>query len=88
MITKEKLNKEDIKNRNSINLAGLIRGYFDLGGMQVQFNVISTEILRDAQINPQKYKDLLVRVAGYSAFFIELDPRMQQDIINRTEHYI
>ena len=68
------------------NLAGLVRGYFDLGGMQIQFNVVSNEKLRDAQKNPDKYKDLLIRVAGYSAFFVDLDQNIQEDIIERTEH--
>jgi formate C-acetyltransferase len=68
------------------NLAGLVRGYFDLGGMQVQFNVISNEKLKDAQEHPDKYKDLLIRVAGYSALFVDLDPQIQNDIIERTEH--
>ena len=68
------------------NLAGLIRGYFDLGGMQVQFNVISNDKLQDAQKHPDKYKDLLIRVAGYSALFVDLDPQIQNDIIERTEH--
>ena len=68
------------------NLSGLVRGYFDMDGMQIQFNVASTKTLRDAQKNPEKYKGLLIRVAGYSAFFTELHPEMQEDIINRTEH--
>ena len=68
------------------NLAGLIRGYFDLGGMQVQFNVISNEKLREAQKNPEEHKDLLIRVAGYSAFFVDLDSKIQEDIIDRVEH--
>ena len=76
------------KKRGVKNLAGLIRGYFDLDGMQVQFNVVSTDTLRRAQKNPEKYKNLLIRVAGYSAFFIELDPKIQEDIIERTEHQI
>lgn len=68
------------------NLAALVRSYFDLDGMQVQFNVVSTETLRDAQKHPEKYQDLLVRVAGYSAYFVTIDPSLQEDIIARTEH--
>ncbi len=70
----------------SQNLAALVRTYFSLGGMHVQFNVISKEILEDAQRNPDKYKSLVVRVAGYSAFFTSLDRSLQEDIIARTEH--
>lgn len=63
----------------------LIRSYFDLGGWHIQFNVVSSETLREAQKDPDKYKDLIIRVAGYSAFFVELDKAVQDDIIFRTE---
>lgn len=68
------------------NLASLVRTYFSLGGLHVQFNVISKEILEEAQRNPEQYRGLVVRVAGYSAFFTSLDKSLQQDIIARTEH--
>lgn len=67
-------------------LCNLVQTYFILGGMHVQFNVISVETLRDAQANPDKYRDLVVRVAGYSAFFTALERPIQEDIIARTEH--
>lgn len=67
------------------NLSALVRGYFEQKGMHVQFNVISREILMDAQKNPDKYKNLVVRVAGYSAHFVSLDKTIQEDIISRTE---
>jgi pyruvate formate-lyase/glycerol dehydratase family glycyl radical enzyme len=66
--------------------ANLIRTYFDLGGWEIQFNVVDAETLRDAQLHPENYKDLVVRVVGYSAFFVELDKSVQDDIISRTEH--
>ena len=68
--------------------ANLIRTYFDLGGWEMQFNVVSAETLREAQKHPERYKDLVVRVVGYSAFFVELDKIVQDDIISRTEHAI
>lgn len=68
------------------NLANLIRTYFDMGGWHVQFNCISGETLRDAQAHPEKYPGLMVRVAGYSAYFHDLARETQDDIINRTEH--
>ncbi|MBQ8827517.1 MAG: glycyl radical protein [Clostridia bacterium] len=64
--------------------ASYIRGYFDQKGMHVQFNVVSRETLLDAQKNPEKYKTLVVRVAGYSAHFTSLSRSLQDDIINRT----
>jgi pyruvate formate-lyase/glycerol dehydratase family glycyl radical enzyme len=66
--------------------ANLVRTYFDLGGWEVQFNVVNVETLKAAQQNPEEYKDLVVRVVGYSAFFVELDKAVQDDIISRTEH--
>lgn len=66
--------------------ANLVRTYFDLGGWEIQFNVVDADTLRAAQENPAEYKDLLIRVVGYSAFFVELDKSVQDDIIRRTEH--
>ena len=63
----------------------LIRSYFDQKGMHVQFNVVTKETLLDAQAHPEKYKTLVVRVAGYSALFTTLSKSLQDDIINRTE---
>lgn len=63
----------------------LIRTYFDLGGWHIQFNVISAETMRKAQKNPEEYKNLMVRIAGYSAFFTDLDPDLQENLISRTE---
>lgn len=67
-------------------LESFVRAYCDAGGQHLQINVVDTETLRDAQKHPENYKHLMVRVAGYSAFFIELDPRVQENIIGRTEH--
>ncbi len=67
------------------NFVSLIRGYFDRKGMHVQFNVVSRDTLRDAQLHPENYKNLVVRVAGYSALFTTLSRSLQDDIINRTE---
>lgn len=72
--------------RGKRNLGSLIRSYFSLGAFHVQFNTISTEVLRKAQAAPDDYKDLLVRVAGYSTQFVNLSPEMQEAIIVRTSH--
>ncbi|MEN3186955.1 MAG: glycyl radical protein [Atribacterota bacterium] len=77
LATEEGLNK----------LIQLITVFFrDLKGWHIQFNVVDAQTLREAQKNPEKYRDLIVRVAGYSALFVALDPRTQEDIIRRTEH--
>ncbi len=67
-------------------LAQLLAGFRDLKGWHVQFNVVSTETLLDAQRHPERYRDLVVRVAGYSALFVTLDKATQDDIIRRTVH--
>jgi formate C-acetyltransferase len=72
--------------RSQRNLASIIRAYFALGGFHVQFNVISTETLRKAQETPEDYKDLLVRVAGYSTQFVNLSREAQDAIIARTTY--
>jgi formate C-acetyltransferase len=60
--------------------------YLDGGGMQMQFNVISTETLRDAMENPANHRNLMVRISGYNAYFIELNRELQLELIERTEH--
>jgi formate C-acetyltransferase len=66
-------------------LVDLIDYYFSLGGMQMQFNVVSRDTLLRAQNDPTKYQNLIVRVAGYSAYFVNLEKTVQRDIIERTE---
>ncbi|MCL6429471.1 MAG: glycyl radical protein [Anaerolineae bacterium] len=68
------------------NLVHLIRTYFALGGHHIQFNVVSADTLRAAQANPEAYRDLIVRVAGYSDYFCDLSRTLQDEIIARTEH--
>jgi formate C-acetyltransferase len=67
-------------------LAYLIRSYFKLEGHHIQLNVIDAQTLRAAQKNPEKYRDLIVRVAGYSDYFCDLNKNLQDEIISRTEH--
>ena len=67
-------------------LAHLVRTYFKLGGHHIQFNVVDAETLRKAQKNPEKYRDLIIRVAGYSDYFVDLGKELQDEIIARTEH--
>lgn len=67
-------------------LVSLIRSYFKLDGHHIQFNVVSADTLRDAQKHPEKYQDLIVRVAGYSDYFNDLGEALQNEIIRRTEH--
>jgi formate C-acetyltransferase len=64
----------------------LVRSYFSMDGHHVQFNVVTVETLREAQRHPEKYSDLIVRVAGYSDYFVDLGEDLQNEIIRRTEH--
>lgn len=66
-------------------LKSLIDTYFAKGGMEIQINVVSGETLRDAQLHPEKYEDLVVRVSGFSAYYTTLRKVTQDEIIRRTE---
>jgi trans-4-hydroxy-L-proline dehydratase len=68
------------------NLTALIRSYFSLDGHHIQFNVVNAETLRDAKKHPERHRDLIVRVAGYSDYFNDLGEDLQNEIIKRTEH--
>ncbi|MDR1711734.1 MAG: hypothetical protein LBR58_07775 [Propionibacteriaceae bacterium] len=72
--------------RGQANLGAMIQTFFALGAFHVQFNTISSQVLRQAQAHPEQYRDLLVRVAGYSTQFVNLSRSMQDAIIARTEH--
>ncbi len=74
------------KEEDLEKLTHLIRTYFKLNGHHIQFNIVDTKTLRSAQANPEDYRDLLVRVAGYSDYFVDLDVYHQEEIISRNEH--
>jgi len=81
-----KVNPNEVKDEPKMRkFISLIRTFCETGGYLVQFNIVSGDILRDAQKHPDKYRDLLIRVATYSAYFVELSPTLQDDIIARTE---
>lgn len=74
------------RDEDLCKLASLIRTYFSMGGHHIQFNIVDTDTLLDAQQNPDNYKDLLVRVAGYSDYFNDMTAQLQNEIIARTEN--
>ena len=83
----QRLSPDLISEKETIKkFAQLIRAYFRMGGHHVQFNVVSTDLLREAQNNPKDFQDLMVRVAGYSDYFVNLTKGLQEEIITRTEH--
>ena len=75
-----------MKKQHLDALRALIEAYFSGGGMEVQFNVVNRETLLDAQVHPENHRDLIVRVSGFSAYFINLDRVLQDEIIARTEY--
>jgi len=82
----QKFHPSALKGRAGLeNFVSLVRSFFDQKGSHMQFNVVSRETLLDAQANPQNHRDLIVRVAGYSALFTTLSRSLQDDIISRTE---
>jgi pyruvate formate-lyase/glycerol dehydratase family glycyl radical enzyme len=88
VLLNQKLSPASIKKESDKEkLISIIRTFFeDLKGWHVQYNIVSKETLLAAKANPEKYRDLIVRIAGYSAFFTTLSPETQDDIIARTEH--
>jgi trans-4-hydroxy-L-proline dehydratase len=82
----QKFSPQIFEGEDSINkIISLIRSYFKMDGHHIQFNVVDAETLREAQKRPENYKDLIVRVAGYSDYFVDLTPELQEEIIRRTE---
>ncbi len=82
----QKFTPDFFKDESSIRkITQLIRSYFRMKGHHIQFNVVSADTLRDAQLHPENYQDLIVRVAGYSDYFNDLGTDLQDEIIRRTE---
>jgi trans-4-hydroxy-L-proline dehydratase len=82
----QKFSPQIFEGEESINkIVALIRSYFKMDGHHIQFNVVDAESLREAQKHPENYRDLIVRVAGYSDYFVDLTPELQEEIIRRTE---
>ncbi len=81
-----KLSPALFAGRERLNkMVALVKGYFAEGGMEVQPNVVSNKTLKEAQQHPEEYRDLVVRVSGYSALFTDLGRPLQDEIISRTE---
>ena len=69
-------------------LAQMTQTYFENGGAEIQYNVVSNETLRAAQAHPEEYRDLIVRIVGYSAYFVEMPKALQDDLISRNEQML
>jgi pyruvate formate-lyase/glycerol dehydratase family glycyl radical enzyme len=83
----QKFTPQVLESEDGMNgLVHLVRGYFNLDGHHIQFNVVDADTLRAAQKNPEQYRSLIVRVAGYSDYFCDLSKELQDEIIARTAH--
>ena len=77
---------QDSREETVNRMFSYVKTYFRQGGMQMQFNVVTSEILRDAMANPENYRDLMVRISGYNAYFVTLNRDIQVELIERTEY--
>ncbi len=82
------LSPKDTREQSVDIMASYVKTYFDMGGMQLQFNVVTSETLKDAMANPENYKHLMVRISGYNAYFTMLNKEIQQELIERAEYEI
>ena len=78
----------DTREKTVHNMFSYVKTYFDLGGMQMQMNVVTSEMLRDAMAHPDNYRNLIVRISGYNAYFVTLNRDMQRELIERAEYAI
>ena len=75
-----------MSGENEDNVLMIIKAFMERSGMEIQFNCVSRETLLDAQKHPEQYRDLLVRVSGFSAYFTKLSKDIQKEVIDRNEH--
>lgn len=80
------LDGRDSREKNVDNMLAYVKSYFEMGGMQMQFNVVTSEMLKDAMANPENYRNLMVRISGYNAYFVTLNRDIQVELIERTEY--
>ena len=88
-VLNQKFSSSIVQSEESIDKLVAYTNTFMLNnGSHIQYNMVDTNELRDAKINPEKHKDLIVRIGGFSAYFTQLSPGIQDDVINRSEHNI
>jgi len=83
---KLQLGSEDTREKSVEIMESYVKSYFGMGGMQMQFNVVTSETLKDAMANPENYKNLMVRISGYNAYFVMLNKDIQVELIERAEY--
>lgn len=77
---------KDTREKTVETMFSYVKSYFEQGGMQIQFNMVDSDVLKDAMANPEHYRNLLVRISGYNAYFVHLNREMQLELIERTEY--
>ena len=83
----QKFSANIVKSEESIDkLVAYTNAFMANGGSHIQYNMVDTDELKDAKVNPEKHSDLIVRIGGFSAYFTQLSPDIQDDVINRNEH--
>jgi len=87
-VVNQKFSPEMFRDGNRQKLQALIRTYFAMGGEEIQINATSPEVLRDAMAHPEAYQNLVVRVSGFSAYYVRLDAAVQLDILHRTQQQL
>ena len=88
-VLNQKFSAAMVQSDESIDkLVAYTNAYMSNGGSHIQYNMVDTNELKDAKINPEKHRDLIVRIGGFSAYFTQLSPEIQDDVINRNEHSI
>jgi pyruvate-formate lyase len=75
---------QDPREKTVDTMYSYVKTYFEQGGMQIQFNMVNSDVLKDAMANPEKYQNLLVRISGYNAYFVNLNKEMQMELIERA----
>jgi len=86
-VLNQKFTASMLRSRESVEkLAAYTNAFMAEGGSHIQYNMVDTDALRDAKAHPEKYPDLIVRIGGFSAYFTQLSPDIQDDVINRSEH--
>ena len=83
-----KFSKKQFTSASLSNAVSLVRTFLERGGFEIQINVVDGETLRAARRDPEQYRDLVVRIGGYSDYYVTLSPQMQEEVLLRTEHEI
>ena len=81
-----KFSRNSFEKDSYATVMAMIKAYMMRGGFEIQVNVVDADMLLEARKNPEQYEDLLVRIGGYSDYFVRLSDKMQQEVILRTEH--